>query len=29
VYVPFNQRWTPSLGAALSVVVAAGQEVNS
>ncbi|MGZ8754152.1 MAG: NADH-quinone oxidoreductase subunit NuoG [Acidimicrobiia bacterium] len=29
VYVPFNQRWTPSLGAALSVVVAAGKGVSS
>jgi predicted molibdopterin-dependent oxidoreductase YjgC len=29
VYVPFNQPWTPSLGAALSVVVAAGKEVSA
>ena len=29
VYVPFNQPWTPSLGAALSVVVVAGKEVSA
>jgi len=29
VYVPFNQPWTPSLGAALSVVIAPGKEVRA
>ena len=29
VYLPFNQRWTPSLGAGLFVQVAAGKEVSA
>jgi predicted molibdopterin-dependent oxidoreductase YjgC len=29
LYVPFNQRWTPSLGAAASAVVAVAKEVKA